>query len=150
MKLSTIVDRFYEVPVVFSEDVSLQVISSITSKISDIVSKLYGNIIKVEYWGFRDLAYKIGKNKKGRYYCFFINSNSELPDTLSPYFNTNEFVIRYLIISIDKDSKSLKSDSTMLLEFKKNNAELSSDDKEHIAIMQSVLSLDNNKQNINS
>lgn len=128
--------KFYEIPLIVGDDVPAQGVAIVTSKIRDILEKASGKILRVEYWGLRELAYKIGKNKKGRYYCLFISADNTFVNLLTTYLNTNEVVIRYSIFAKDT-AQDCMVESLMAKKFRESNPELNTEDKEFSVIFES-------------
>ena len=64
--------NLYEHTIITRQDSSPSQIKQIQEKYSGIIEKNEGNIVKLENWGLRNLAYLIKKNKKGTYIHFKI------------------------------------------------------------------------------
>ena len=67
-----------------------------------IVSSNSGEIKRQEYWGLRNLAYKIRKNRKGHYTMFHIEAPASTIEELERNMRLNEDILRYLTVKIDK------------------------------------------------
>ena len=65
----------YENVFIFSGQLSKKSAEDKLEESLEIIKKSGGKILKKEYWGLRDLAYKIKKNSKG--YYFMINCECE-------------------------------------------------------------------------
>ena len=84
------------------QDITTQQVESITKSIEDIVKKDSGSIDKVEYWGLRQLAYKIKKNRKAHYTLMNINASSDTLKELDRQISLNENVLRHLTVKVEK------------------------------------------------
>ena len=77
-----------------------------TEQLSDdlalIVTRNSGEIKNREYWGLKNLAYKIRKNRKGHYTLFHIESPSDTIVELERNMGLNEDILRYLTIKLDE------------------------------------------------
>jgi small subunit ribosomal protein S6 len=77
-----------------------------TEQLSDdlalIVTRNSGEIKNREYWGLKNLAYKIRKNRKGHYTLFHIESPSDTIVELERNMGLNEDILRYLTIKMDE------------------------------------------------
>jgi len=77
-----------------------------TEQLSDdlalIVTRNSGEIKNREYWGLKNLAYKIRKNRKGHYTLFHIDSPSDTIVELERNMGLNEDILRYLTIKLDE------------------------------------------------
>ena len=92
----------YEHVYLARQDITTQQVESITKSIEDIVKKDGGSIDKVEYWGLRQLAYKIKKNRKAHYTLMNINASSDTLKELDRQISLNENVLRHLTVKVDK------------------------------------------------
>jgi small subunit ribosomal protein S6 len=77
-----------------------------TEQLSDdlalIVTRNSGEVKNREYWGLKNLAYKIRKNRKGHYTLFHIESPSDTIVELERNMGLNEDILRYLTIKLDE------------------------------------------------
>ena len=67
----------YEHVYLARQDITTQQVEAINNTIEDLIKKDGGSIDKVEYWGLRQLAYKIKKNRKAHYTLMNINAPSD-------------------------------------------------------------------------
>ncbi len=92
---------FYEHVLIARQDISQQQVDALVEDLTRTVGELGGEVKKSEYWGLRNLAYRIRKNRKG-HYCLL---NLDLPKAgvveLERRLKINEDVIRYMTISVD-------------------------------------------------
>ena len=94
--------RLYESVFIARQDVSTQLVESLTKDFSAIIENGGGKIHKHEYWGLRALAYRVKKNRKGHYVMLNIEADN---DTLREYeriMGLNEDILRFMNISIDE------------------------------------------------
>jgi small subunit ribosomal protein S6 len=72
---------------------------SIVDGIHSIFKKPASEIVSIDDWGNRELAYPIKKNKRGYYIVLHVKtSDSHIIDEFSRLMNINEKVIRYLVV----------------------------------------------------
>ncbi len=64
----------YESTFITRQDLSRQDVTKLTESMSAIVAQGGGKVVKDEYWGLRNLAYKINKSRKGHYVMLAIDS----------------------------------------------------------------------------
>ena len=57
----------YEHVFIARQDVSQQQVEALTEQYSNILKEQGGSVSKTEYWGLRNLAFKVKKNRKGHY-----------------------------------------------------------------------------------
>ena len=64
---------YYEHIFIARQDISPAQVEGLTETLAQIVKENGGKIEKSEYWGLRNLQYKINKNRKGHYSLFNID-----------------------------------------------------------------------------
>ncbi len=103
----------YEHVYLARQDITTQQVENITKSIEDLVKKEGGSINKVEYWGLRQLAYKIKKNRRAHYTMININASPEALNEVERQISLNENVLRHISIKVDKfeDGPSLMMNS---------------------------------------
>lgn len=108
---------YYESVLVFRQDLTEPQVKEKAAKYTEIVKELGGDVKSTEFWGLKNLAYVIRKNRKAHY----VMLNIELPGTqvaeLERRARIDEDVIRFLNVRVDELAKQ---PSIMM---KKNNEE---------------------------
>lgn len=92
---------FYECTFVARSDLSRADVQKLTDGFSKIITDAKGKVIKAEYWGLRQLAYKINKMAKGHYTMLGIEASPEALKELERNLGINEDVIRTLTVRVD-------------------------------------------------
>ena len=87
--------REYETTYILRPDISNDGISSVNSKIRGIIETGGGNLLKVENWGRRKLAYEVKKNLKGVYLFFNYLGTAGLVEEIERNLRLSDSVIRY-------------------------------------------------------
>lgn len=77
-------------------------------KFNGIIAANGGEVVKVEEWGKRRLAYAIDYKTEGYYVYVAFNGASELPKELSRNLGINENVIRSQIVKLLEKKSSVK------------------------------------------
>ena len=103
----------YELVFIVRQEVSPVRAKELAKKINDFVKSKGGDVKKEEYWGFRNLAYEIKKNKKGHYLFFVINSSASCMLDLSNQIKLTEEIIRHVIMRI-KEKQYFKEPTEMI------------------------------------
>ena len=103
----------YEHVYLARQDITTQQVEAINNAIEDLIKKDGGSIDKVEYWGLRQLAYKIKKNRKAHYTLMNINAPSDTLKELDRQISLNENVLRHLTVKVNKfdENPSVMMDS---------------------------------------
>lgn len=91
----------YESTFITRQDLSRQDVSKLTESMSAIVAQGGGKVVKDEYWGLRNLAYKINKSRKGHYVMLAIDAPAPAIKEMERNLSHNEDVIRTLTIRVD-------------------------------------------------
>ena len=94
--------NFYEHTYITSPELSSQETDSVRKKITDILEKNDGKILKEEDWGIRSLAYPIKKSSKGKYSNIYIEGNNKVIKEIELFERYDERVIKFLSIKIKK------------------------------------------------
>lgn len=102
----------YEASFIMRQDISTSEVNKITDSLVNLIKENGGKVLKQEYWGLRDLAYLIKKNKKGHYVMLVLDSPHRAIQELHKKIKLSEDIVRNLSIKIDsfdgKDSIILK------------------------------------------
>ena len=98
-------DRQYELVYILPPDSTEQQVAELHEQVSQVVSRMNGQIEKNENWGRRRLAYEIGHNKEGVYVLDVINGSGELMKELDRRLKVMDQVIRHMIVRVDEEKK---------------------------------------------
>ena len=91
----------YENIFIARQDISGAQVDTLADTFTELVAANGGEIKKREYWGLRNLAYRMRKNRKGHYVLFNIDAPPAAIAELERTMRINEDVIRYLTIRVD-------------------------------------------------
>lgn len=100
----------YESVFIARQDVSVQDVEKLTEKFSKIITDMKGKVVKKEYWGLKNLAYILKKNRKGHYVMFNLDASHEAMKELERQFRLSEDVIRCMTLkvsNIDTENPSI-------------------------------------------
>jgi small subunit ribosomal protein S6 len=92
----------YEHVYLARQDITTQQVEAITQSIEELIKKEGGKIDKIEYWGLRQLAYKIKKNRKAHYTLMNINAPVNALNEVERQISLNEDILRHLTIKVDE------------------------------------------------
>jgi small subunit ribosomal protein S6 len=91
----------YETVLIVRPDLTADDVDALTNKFSKIISDGNGKVVSKEYWGIRNLAYKIKKNSRGHYVLFNIDSSYPAVAELNRVVGYSEDVIRSATFSVE-------------------------------------------------
>ena len=92
----------YESVFIARQDISGTQVDQLTESLTGIIQDGGGQVTKKEFWGLRNLAYKIKKNRKGHYSLFNIDGPAGVIEELERQEKINDDVLRALTIRVDE------------------------------------------------
>ena len=98
-------DRQYELVFILPPDTTEQQVTELHQQIEAVVSRMNGQIEKMENWGRRKLAYEIAHHKEGVYVLEVINGSGELMKELDRRLRVMDQVVRHLVVRVDLEKK---------------------------------------------
>ncbi len=81
---------------------------ALIEKFNGVIAANGGEVVKVDEWGKRRLAYAIDYKTEGYYVYVAFNGSSELPKELSRNLGINESVIRSQVVKLVEKKSSVK------------------------------------------
>ncbi len=93
---------FYEHVVIARQDISPQQAEALNDQLQTIIQEGGGTVAKIEYWGLRNLTYRIKKNRKGHYSLLALDAPSAAVKEMERQLSLNEDVLRYLTVKVDE------------------------------------------------
>ncbi len=93
---------FYEHVFIARQDVSPAQAEALVEEFKGVVEAHGGKVLKQEYWGLRNLAYMIEKNRKGHYALLGLDGDVEMVNELERRQRIHEDVIRYMTVRVDE------------------------------------------------
>jgi small subunit ribosomal protein S6 len=91
----------YEHVVIARQDISPQQAEALNEQLKALIEENGGHIAKIEYWGLRNLTYRIKKNRKGHYSLLAIDAPAPAVKEMERQLGLNEDVLRYMTIRVD-------------------------------------------------
>lgn len=93
---------FYEHVFIARQDISSTQVDGLVETFTGLIEKDGGKVVESEYWGLKNLAYRVKKNRKGHYVMFNIESPSAAINELERNERLHEDVLRYLTLRVDE------------------------------------------------
>ena len=94
----------YEHVIISRPDISSNQVEEMVEKVTKRVQTLGGDVEGTEYWGLRNLAYRMKKNRKAHYSLLKINAPAEAIHEVERQHRIDEDVLRYMSIRVDEFS----------------------------------------------
>ena len=95
----------YESVLIARQDLGASQVSNIVSDLSDIIKKEGGEVVRVDNWVLKNLAYRIKKNRKGHYVVMNIAAPANAIAEFERIMRFNEDIIRYMTVKVDEFSE---------------------------------------------
>lgn len=92
---------YYEHVLIARQDISPQQVDALVEDITRTITEQGGTVGKSEYWGLRNLAYRVRKNRKGHYCLLNIDAPAAAVHELERRQRINEDVLRFITIRVD-------------------------------------------------
>jgi small subunit ribosomal protein S6 len=102
------VKRDYELGFIISPEVSEEETRSILDRLGQIVAQYGGQIVKVNQWGRRRLAYPIEHHRDGYYVFIDMILTPETVSELERTLKVSEIVLRYMLTK--RDAKAVQKE----------------------------------------
>lgn len=100
----------YESVLIARQDLGTSQVNNIVSELSDVIKKEGGEVVKVDNWGLKNLAYRIKKNRKGYYVLLNIVAPAQAISEFERRVRLNEDVIRYMTVKVTEFNNEVVSD----------------------------------------
>ncbi|MDR3325762.1 MAG: 30S ribosomal protein S6 [Rhodospirillaceae bacterium] len=97
---------FYECVIIARQDLSSQQVEVMIEKLINIFTTNECQVSNHEYWGLRNISYRMKKNKKGHYILFKIDAIPSVMKEFERQMSINEDIIRYMSIHVNKLEES--------------------------------------------
>ena len=94
--------RDYELMVVLTPDLDEAAVEATTERLGTQISGRGGEVVDIQKWGRRRLAYPIAKHRDGFYTVAKLKLNPEAAEPLERALTLNESVIRHLLVRLDE------------------------------------------------
>jgi small subunit ribosomal protein S6 len=94
--------RCYEHTFIARQDLSPQQAQGLADTYAGLVTEHGGEVTKNEYWGLRNLAYRMRKNRKGHYLHLNLKADAATIDELERQERLSDDILRYLTVKVEE------------------------------------------------
>jgi len=94
--------NIYENIIIMNAAISDEEAEAAVTKIKDLVTSQGGEVLKVDVWGRRKLAYEIKKQKKGLYVLLIYKTPSATVKKLEDFYKVFDAVLKYMVVKLEK------------------------------------------------
>lgn len=103
----------YESVLIARQDLGASQINTLVSDLSEVIKKEGGEVVKVDNWGLKNLAYRIKKNRKGYYVLLNIVAPAKAVAEYERLVRLNEDIIRYMTVRVEEFNNETSSDEEL-------------------------------------
>jgi small subunit ribosomal protein S6 len=123
---------FYEHVFLTRQDVSGQRVDELVEQFKGVIASGGGNVGKTEYWGLKNLSFRIAKNRKAHFTLMNIDAPHTAVTELERQMSINEDILRFLTVRVDKleEEPSVQMQKKERDERRKRDRERRRDDEE--------------------
>ena len=100
----------YESVLIARQDLGASQVNSLVENLSEVLKREGGEVVKVDNWGLKNLAYRIKKNRKGHYVLLNIVAPAKAVCEYERLMRLNEDIIRYMTIKVDEFNNEMSTD----------------------------------------
>ncbi len=93
---------FYECVFIARQDIAGPQVDALTDAFAGVIAEHGGQVSKREYWGLRNITYRIKKNRKGHYVLMNIDAPSAAVKEMERQMGINEDVLRVLTVRVEE------------------------------------------------
>jgi small subunit ribosomal protein S6 len=88
----------YEHVFIARQDVSPQQVDALVEAFKNVITEGGGQVGKTEYWGLRNMAYRIRKNRKGHYVLMNIDASPAAVKEMERQMGIHEDILRFMTL----------------------------------------------------
>jgi len=91
----------YETIFIVKTSVSDEELTALVAKVRGLIEKHNGEILKVENWGKKKLAYEVRKEKKGTYVFYRFRGPGAVVSELERQYRVEDAIIKFITVKCD-------------------------------------------------
>ena len=100
----------YESVIIARQDLGASQVNTLVEELTGVIKAEGGEVVKVDNWGLKNLAYRVKKNRKGYYVLLNIVAPAAAISEYERRIRLNEDVIRYMTVRVDEFNNEVASD----------------------------------------
>ena len=101
----------YESVLIARQDLGASQVNALVDSLKEVVSAQGGEVVRVDNWGLKNLAYRIKKNRKGYYVLLNISAPAQAIAEYERVMRVNEDIIRYMTVKVDEFCNETSSEN---------------------------------------
>jgi small subunit ribosomal protein S6 len=100
--------RRYENILIVAPDCTKEDEEDLFRRVQANIEKLGAELLKMDDWGVRKLAYPIKKKDRGHYFFMLLSMDESTVVTLDKFYRTMDLILRHLFVVVDERDKGLE------------------------------------------
>ena len=100
----------YESVLIARQDLGASQVNTLVDELKNVISAQGGEVVRVDNWGLKNLAYRIKKNRKGHYVLMNISAPASAVAEYERVMRVNEDIIRYMTVRVEDFSENSNND----------------------------------------
>jgi small subunit ribosomal protein S6 len=92
----------YEHVLIARQEISAQQAEALNDQLMGLLEEQGGSVAKIEYWGLRNLTYRIKKNRKGHYSLLALDAPAAAVKEMERQLSINEDVLRFMTVRVEE------------------------------------------------
>jgi len=106
--------RLYETTFITDAQLSDPEIETEIKKVEDLITSNGGEIVEIQRWGVRRLAYEIKHKRQGFYTHLLYHAAASMPQLIESAFKVNERIVRFLTVVSEVDLEARREQAEAL------------------------------------
>ncbi|MCL5063163.1 MAG: 30S ribosomal protein S6 [Nitrospirae bacterium] len=94
--------NIYENVVILNPSLNEEEMKSAVDKITDLIKNSGGDVLKIDNWGKKKLAYELNKQRMGVYVIFLFKSPAPVVKKIEDYFKVFDPVLKFMVVKLGK------------------------------------------------
>ncbi|MBA3974399.1 MAG: 30S ribosomal protein S6 [Candidatus Solibacter sp.] len=99
--------RVYEELFIVRPDATEEDIDAYVEQVSSTITAAGGTVEKVEKWGVRRLAYRVGKRSEGFYVLIVFNAGADVAKEVERRMRVTDMVMKFITVRVDERMKKI-------------------------------------------
>ena len=100
--------RRYENILIVAPDCTKEDEEDLFRRVQANIEKLGAELLKMDDWGVRKLAYPIKKKDRAHYFFMLLSMDESTVVTLDKFYRTMDLILRHLFVVVDEKDKGLE------------------------------------------
>ena len=92
----------YECVIIARQDIATTQVETLVEEFAGVIAANGGQVSKKEFWGLRNIAYRMKKNRKGHYVLLNVDAPAAAIKEFERQMSINEDILRYLTVRVDE------------------------------------------------